>query len=158
MMRAPRASDVLPLRFRPFGVGLVETRLVAAAPRIGSARLYLVQTVAGDLCEVLIYKNRAAGNGCRPLDSFFRPGSAITAVSGRFFAGIAANDVTRVVVIDRRGGRHQLKLTPDHGFIYGCKGGDGCACEIAWANAYGVGGELLSHDRWLAPRCWSKPL
>jgi hypothetical protein len=158
MLRAPRAADVLPARFRSPYLALAETRLVAKAPRAGSARLYLVQTAAGDLCELLVYGGRAAGGGCRPLSSFFRPGSAIAAVSGRFFAGVAANDVAQVVVIDRRGARHGIGLSADHGFIVGCNGPDGCACSIAWAEAYGLAGELLSRDRWLAPRCWLRPL
>jgi hypothetical protein len=159
MLRAPRSTDVLPARYRSPGLTLAETRLVAVAPRASSARLYLVQTLAGDLCEVLVYgAGRAAGSGCSPLSTFFRPGSSIAAVSGRFFAGVAANDVARVVVIDRRGGRHQIGLSPDHGFIVGCSGPDGCACFIAWAAAYGPSGELLSRDRWLAPRCWRRPL
>jgi hypothetical protein len=158
MLRAPKPGDALPARFRTPGLALTETRLVAAAPRAGSAKLYLVQTLAGDLCEILIYRNRAAGGGCRPLSSFFRPGSAIAAISGRFFAGVAANDVARLVVIDRRGGRHQIGLSPDNGFIVGCNGPDGCACSVAWAEAYGQAGELLSRSRWLAPRCWLRPL
>jgi hypothetical protein len=157
LLRAPRANDTLPARFRPQGVGLLETRLVAAAPRKGSARLYLVQTSAGDLCELLVYKQHAAGSGCRPLEGFFAPGSAITALSGRFFAGVAANDVERVVLIDRNGLRHPVALTPDHGFIFACTGPEGCACKVAWADAYNAAGERVSHNRWLAPRCWRLP-
>ena len=157
LLRAPRANDVLPAHFRPRGIGLLETRLVAAAPRKGSARLYLVQTATGNLCELLIYKEHAAGSGCRPLSNFFAAESAITAVSGRFFAGIAANDVARVVLIDRNGRRHAVALTPDHGFIFACTGREGCACRVAWADAYDASGKLVSHDRWLAPRCWRVP-
>jgi hypothetical protein len=157
LLRAPRANDTLPARFRPYGVGLLETRLVATAPRKGSARLYLVQTSAGDLCELLVYMQHAAGSGCRPLEGFFAPGSAITAVSGRFFAGVAANDVERVVLIDREGLRHPVGLTTDHGFIYACTGPGGCACKVAWSDAYTAAGERVSHNRWLAPRCWRLP-
>ena len=47
-----------------------------------------------------------------------------------------------------------VPLSTDHGFIVGCTGPDQCACAVAWVDAYNGSGVLVSHQHWLAPRCW----
>ena len=52
---------------------------------------------------------------------------------------------------------YYVPLSVDHGFIVSCTGPDQCACAVAWVDAYNASGVLVSHTRWLAPRCWRVP-
>jgi hypothetical protein len=157
LVRAGKPADVLPARFWTPGLILTQTRLVAVTPS-RKAKLYLVQTAKGDLCSVLVVASRAGGGGCRAPATFFGRSDAVAGISGRYFAGIASNRVAQVVIVDRHDARHPLRLSADHGFIVSCNGPDGCACAVAWVDSYDAAGMLIAHDRWLAPRCWLRPL
>ena len=155
LLRAERATDLLPARFRLPSMAVVDSRLVASRRADGrQARLYLVETATGSLCSLLVYGGRAAGLGCSPPSTFFGDEGGLAATSGRFFAGIVANEVSQLVIIGRQGDRHPVGFTADRGFIVACRGPDGCACSVGWAETYDAAGTRLSRDRWLAPRCW----
>jgi hypothetical protein len=62
---------------------------------------------------------------------------------GEYLWGIAANNVRRVVLIQAKGEKHNLRLSRDNGFIYDC-GQHGCAGSI---DSYAQGGRLLSSQR-----------
>ena len=92
-----------------------------------------------------------------PPATFFGSPPGVAAISGRYFAGIAANDVTRVSLTQRDGTQLDVPLTADHAFIVSCSGPDQCACAVAWVDAYNASNVLVAHQRWLAPRCWRVP-
>lgn len=71
----------------------------------------------------------------------------------RLFAGIAANEVTRVVLVGSRGVRHRLQLSSDGGFIYDCRAYNGCACLVARLDAHDDQGKRVTHESWLSPTC-----
>ena len=157
LLRGERASDLLPARFRLPSMAVVDSRLVASRRSEGRpVRLYLVQTANGSLCSLLVYRGSAAGMGCDLPSGFFGDEGGLAAISGRFFAGIVANEVSQLVIIGRQGDRHPVGFTADRGFIVGCRGPDGCACSVAWAETYDAAGVRISRDRWLAPRCWRR--
>jgi hypothetical protein len=159
LLRAATPADVLPARIRKTQLPVLESRLVAAYARAKTrVKLYLVRTTDGMLCNVMLVDNRASGTGCRLPTTFFGvTGLAPAAVSGRFFAGIAPNQAASMVVIGRKGDRHQIRLSADHAFIVGCSGPDACACAIANVELRDATGLVLSNTRWLAPRCWKLP-
>lgn len=158
MIRLQRPGDTMPKTLQQALPSLAQSRLVAT---YGSgkrkARLYLAQTRKGWLCSVLFADGHASGTGCMPPTSFFGNPSGVAAVSGRYFAGVAANDISRVVLTQRDGAQVDVPLTVDHGFIVSCTGPDRCACAVAWVDAYNASGVLVSRTRWLAPRCWRVP-
>jgi hypothetical protein len=158
LLRPATTADMLPARYRK-GLSVLESRLVASYKRARTdVRLYLVRTTDGMLCTMMLVDDRATGTGCRAPTTFFgTTGLAPAAVSGRFFSGVAPNEAASMVVIGRKGDRHQIKLSPDHAFIVGCSGPDACACAIAWVELRDASGMLLSSTRWLAPRCWRLP-
>jgi len=158
LARVQRPGDNMPPALRRALPSLAQSRLVAT---YGSgkrkARLFLAQTRKGWLCSVLLADGHASGTGCMPPTSFFGNPPAVAAVSGRYFAGVAANDISRVVLTQRDNTQVDVPLTVDHGFIVSCTGPDQCACAVAWVDAYAASGALVSHTRWLAPRCWTVP-
>jgi hypothetical protein len=159
LLRPATPADVLPARFRNTRLPILESRLVASYTRAKTkVRLYLVRTADGMLCNVMIIDDRGSGTGCRlPATFFGSTGLAPAAVSGRFFSGVAPNEATSMVVVGRKGDRHQIRLSADHAFIVGCSGPDACACAVAWVEVLDSVGTVLSRTKWLAPRCWRLP-
>ena len=134
---------------------VIDSRRVATyvAPRRRARRTTLfVATVAGKgWCLITIqFQPRSAAASCGPrlfgIGSFFRAGE------GTFFAGIAANRVTRVVLVGSRGARHVAHLSRDNGFIYDCRAYNGCACLIDRVEVY-AGGRLLESRAWSPASC-----
>jgi hypothetical protein len=156
--RLQRPGDTLPKPLQQALPSLAQSRLVATyGTGKHRARLYLAQTRKGWLCSVLLADGHASGTGCMPAASFFGNPPGVAAVSGRYFAGVAANDIARVALVERDGTQIEVPLSADHAFIVSCTGPDQCACAIAWVDAYDASNVLVSHDRWLAPRCWRVP-
>ena len=159
LLRPATSSDVLPARFRNTRLPILESRLVASYTRGKTkVRLFLVRTTDGMLCNVMVVDDRGSGTGCRAPTTFFgTTGLNPAAVSGRFFAGVAPNEAASMVVVGRKGDRHQIRLSADHAFIVGCTGPDACACSVAWVEVLDSVGQILSRTKWLAPRCWKLP-
>jgi hypothetical protein len=159
LLRPATSADLLPAKIRKTQLPILESRLVASYVRAKTrVKLYLVRTTDGMLCDVMLVNDRASGTGCRlPTQFFGLTGLAPAAVSGRFFAGVAPNEAASMVVIGRKGDRHNIRLSPDHAFIVGCSGPDACACAVAWVELRDATGMVLSSTKWLAPRCWRLP-
>jgi hypothetical protein len=119
------------------------------------ALLYLVKAtglhLGRGMCLELITRS-AAGGTCfaSSVAGSLAAGGRVIAVEGRFFGGVAANDVARVVVV-AQGGRHAVRLTADKGFIYHC-GSVGCVRGhhglVTAVQAYGRDGALLTRTAW----------
>jgi hypothetical protein len=155
-LRPSRTSDALPRQFRKAvdGSRVVDSRRIAAYRYgIRAALLYLVKATGGHLgrgmCLELITGSTAGGTCfASSVAGSLAAGGRVIGVEGRFFGGVAANDVARVVIV-ARGGRHAVRLTRDKGFIYDC-GSVGCARGggVEAVEAYGRDGALLSRTPW----------
>ena len=154
--RPARPTDRAPSVISRLAEVVASRRVATYTDRRGRfAALYVVKrrrNGAVELCTFLVRSN-GAGGGCSPQSQFFRPGHRVSAGSGRLFAGIAANEVTRVVLIGSRGTRHRMRLTADNGFIHDCRAYNGCACLIAWLDAYDARGHRVTHESWLSTGC-----
>lgn len=109
-----------------------QTRRVGVWPRgAGTAALYLSRSpVTGLTCLYLSSDaGGSAAGGCNLTSDFFSGrsvvwtsgtvgGPATSSMTALDVAGVAADRVASVVVIDSQGNRHPLSLTSDRGFIY----------------------------------------
>jgi hypothetical protein len=66
---------------------------------------------------------------------------------GRFLSGVVANEITRVAFVDPRGRVHPVRLTRDGGFLYPCRGRNGCLGLVSAVNGYNRRGNLIFHER-----------
>jgi len=155
--RPPRAADVLPagyLTMLPPRLGhIVATRRIATydgGPK-RRARLYLIRTSGGYMCSFLIW--RGAGGGCNR--GSILGGQQVQVGAGQFLAGVAADRVTRIVVVGSRGVRHRVPLSSDQGFIYDCRAYNGCTCAVARVDAY-AGSRRVARDYLLGRSCRKK--
>lgn len=113
-----------------------------------STELFVAKT-RQRVCIMLVSRS-AAGGGCNPLRvGLFPRGTKLAITSGKHIAGIATDDVKRVVLIGIRGRRHAARLSPDNAFIYDCKAWNGCPGLVATINAYDGHGKLI--DRVAGP-------
>ncbi len=153
--RPARATDALPAALRTlppekFGFFVVSRRIATydGGPH-RRGRLYVLRTARGYTCVAFVW--RGVGMGCNP-GSLFVGGQRVSAEAGQFLSGIAADEVTRVVVVGSRGVRHRVPLSPDKGFIYDCRAYNGCPCAVAWLDAY-AGERRVAHQDWLGNGC-----
>lgn len=151
--RAKQPTDVVPGRFAAH-FQITDSRQIATYldPRGRRATLYVAKSRLG-VCQVLVRSSApggigGGGGGCSPRADFLGPGRRIAASSGRLFAGVVSNEVSRVVIVGSRGVRHPVKVTADGGFIYDCRAYNGCARLIDCVEAYARDGDLLSGQAW----------
>jgi len=160
--RSKQPIDVLRGRFADH-LQITDSRRIATyVDRRGRrATLYVAKGGLG-LCHVLVHSSPpngfgGAGSGCSPPAQFLGRGRHVAASSGRLFAGVVANEVSRVVIVGSRGVRHPVKVTADGGFIYDCRAYNGCAGLIACVEAYTRDGKLLSRQPWFGLSCGRRP-
>jgi hypothetical protein len=108
------------------------------------------KTSTGQACYALVFKGVGGGCGPKPL---FRRNHRLVAGSGQLFAGIAADEVTRVVIVGSRGVRREVRLSPDNAFIFDCRAYNGCSCVIARVEGFTRTGRRVVNQRWLGPSC-----
>jgi hypothetical protein len=153
--RPASAADRMPTGTVRLPYRIVDSRRIATyiAPRRPSRRatLYLLATQGHGLCVFLV-QPRSAGGGC---GSDFPATRKIAASEGKFFAGVVANEVARVVIVGTRGVRHVVPLTRDNGFIYDCRAYNGCTCVVAAVEAFSAGGKLVERQDWRSRACRS---
>ena len=153
--RAAKPSDALPswLQRRwphDYGRILASRRVATYQGRARQASLYVFKTSSGKMCHMLVW--RGAGGGCNR-GTLFRRDDRVAAGSGQLLAGIAADEVARVVIIGSKGVRHRVHLSPDNGFIFDCRAYNGCTCVVKWLDAYTADGRRVAHQDWLGYGC-----
>ena len=114
-------------------------------------RVYIYKTSRGESGYWFVW--RGAGGGCSPGPLFER--QRVVAGAGQFLAGVAADEVTRIVVVGSRGVRHLVPLSADNGFVYDCRTYNGCPCAVTWLDAY-AGDKRVHHQNWLGMGCSRK--
>jgi hypothetical protein len=80
----------------------------------------------------------------------------MTGASGGLFWGVAADEVTRIDLLRKTGGRIRLKLSSDNAFIFDCRPYDvhnGCLCVVAGVDAYAADGRRVYQQRLNPPAC-----
>jgi hypothetical protein len=108
-------------------------------------RLYAAKTRDGRLCIALAHGGGIA-TACSYEKAFFARDRRVALLESRVIAGIAANDVARVVVVGARGKRHVVPVSRDGGFIYNCRAYNGCPGLVAAVEAFDAGGRRVSRQ------------
>jgi len=141
--RPATKADALPSYLVSF-LHITASRRVASYVSPGRparrATVYVARSREKGWCIFTVHSGKTGGS-CGP--SLFRAGHRITAQEGQFFAGVAANDVARLVVIDVQGTRRAVALSRDNGFVYDCRARNGCSCVVGSVEAFGATGKLL---------------
>jgi hypothetical protein len=147
--RSAHPNDALPAVARRIFPDVTVSRRVASYVDGRGRRnaLYVFKRRGSRICLGLF--SGGFGGGCDPASKFFSPDRRVAAEEGRLFAGLAADEVTRVELVGIRGRVHRVRLTTDHGFIYNCRAYNGCTCVIASLRAYAADGRLVTNQRWL---------
>ena len=150
--RAKRPSDALPHRWlRQQVTHVLDSRRVAMYTRPSGRRwtLYVVKgrraRVPGKVLCLFLVGRGSAGGTCASASTVFLARHVMVLQAGPgLLAGLAANDVARVSVLDRRVVRRWVRMTSDHGLIYDCRARAGCGRMIESVAAYRKNGTLLT--------------
>jgi hypothetical protein len=148
--RPARSNDALPQRLRSGYPNVVASRRIAAVRRSfrGAATLYLAVLPGKGTCLITVDRH-GAGGGCSPSWYFMSRARRMSLSTGNgFLSGVAADEVARLVMMDKRGGRHPIRLTRDGGFIYVCRAYNGCVDVVAAVEAYDHRGLVVSREQW----------
>lgn len=143
--RAHHAYDNLPKLSSPIP-GVSSSRRVATAVDKKKHQYYVYVTQMKDktACVVLV-QGKAFSSHCWPAALLFEPGQETVAVASGLIGGVAANDVTKVVLTG--GSKHlTIPLTTDNGFLYGCPAPGNCAKWVRQVVGYNAAGKIVSHE------------
>jgi len=149
--RPARATDAVPRAFLPifdgrYGTVVASRRIATGTGFRGHAAVYLIRLKRHYIC-LLRTLHGGAGVGCSPSREFLSAKLPIQAsTGGRFLSGVVANEIARVAFLDPRGHLHSLGLTRDGGFLYSCRGRNGCS-GVRAVDGYNRRGSLVFHER-----------
>jgi len=144
--RPHHAYDTLPAPAKPLVPSVVDSRRVATAIDVKKHQyyVYVTQMKNKNACVVLVQGARYAAR-CKPWAFLFEPGRETTTVAQGLIAGIAQNDVTKLVFTGS-GKRKTIPLTTDNGYIYGCPSPGTCARWVHTVLGYNAAGKLVSTE------------
>lgn len=143
--RPHHAYDNLPKLAEPL-VDVSSSRRVATAvdKRKNQYYVYVTQMKNKTACIVLV-QGKAYSTHCRPETLFFEPGEQTVAVASGLIGGVAANNVTKIVLTG--GSKHlTVPLTTDNGFLYGCPAPTNCAKWVRQVVGYDATGKVVSRE------------
>jgi hypothetical protein len=123
-------------------------RVATATGFRGRGALYLVRLKRDRTCLLdTIRSGAAAGGGCYSPREFLSAKQSVRfGEGGRFFWGVAANNIARVGFLDPRGNLHPVRLTHDGGFLYACRHHNGCVGLVSAVNGYDQQGRRVFHE------------
>lgn len=152
--RPARATDTVPRAFLPmfhgrYGAVVASRRIATGTGFRGHAAVYLIQLKRHYTCLLRTIRSGGGGGaGCSPSGEFLSASLPVQAsTGGRFLSGAVANQIARVAFVDPRGRVHSLRLTRDGGFLYSCRGRNGCLGLVSAVNGYNRRGSLVFHER-----------
>lgn len=129
-----------------YGAVVSSRRIATGTGFRGRAAVYLIRLKRHYTCLLrTIRSDGGGGAGCSPSGEFLSASLPVEAsTGGRFLSGAVANQIARVAFVDH-GRLHSLRLTRDGGFLYSCRGRNGCV-GISAINGYNRHGSLVFHE------------
>ena len=144
--RAHHAYDNLPAAAKTLAPNVVNSRRVATAVDSKKNQFLVYVTLMKDkqVCSVLV-QGKGYSARCMPQAILFQTGRESFSVIKGLIGGVAANDVTRLVLT---GGskRKAVPLTTDHGYIFGCPAPSTCAGWVKTVVGYNKAGKIVSRE------------
>jgi hypothetical protein len=144
--RARHGYDTLPKAAKRLIPRTAVSRRVATALDLKRRPYYVYVTKTRDnkVCAVLI---QAIGytTSCTPAPIVFGRGHRTETVFKGLVGGVAANDVTKIV-LQGRSRRLTIPLSKDNGFLYGCPAPGTCAKWVKTVLGYNRAGKLVSRE------------
>jgi hypothetical protein len=132
-----------------YGAVVASRRIATQTGFRGRAAVYLIRLKRHYTCLLRTIRSGGAGGaGCSPSGEFFSASQPVQAsTGGRFLSGVVANEIARVAFVDPRGRLHPVRLTRDGGFLYSCRGRNGCLGLVSAVDGYNRRGSLIFHER-----------
>jgi hypothetical protein len=125
---------------------VVNSRRVATAvdSKKNQFLVYVTLMKNNQVCSVLV-QGKAYSSRCTPQPILFQTGRESFSVVKGLVAGVAANNVTRLVFT---GGskRKAVPLTTDNGYIFGCPAPSTCAGWVKTVVGYDKAGKVISRE------------
>jgi len=140
--------DNLPAAAKQLIPTVVNSRRVATAVDSKTKKnqflVYVTLMKDNKVCSVLV-QGKGYSASCTPQPLLFATGRETFSVNKGLIGGVAANNVTRLVLV---GGskREAIKLTSDNGYIYGCPSPSTCASWVKTIVGYDAAGKIISHE------------
>jgi hypothetical protein len=144
--RPHHAYDNLPAAAKDLAPNVLNSRRVATA--LDSKRnqflVYVTLMKNKQVCSVLI-QGKSYSARCTPQPILFQTGRESFSVIKGLVGGVAANDVTRIVLV---GGskKKAIPLTTDNGYIFGCPAPSTCASWVKTVVGYNKAGKVISRE------------
>jgi hypothetical protein len=131
-----------------YGAVVASRRIAIGTGFRGHAAVYLIQLGRHYTCLLRTTRSSGAGGaGCSPSGEFLSSSLPVQAsTGGRFLSGAVANQIARVAFVDPHGHQHSLRLTRDGGFLYSCRGRNGCVGLVSAIKGYNSRGSLVFHE------------
>ena len=144
--RPHHAYDNLPAAAKTFTPNVVNSRRVATAvdSKKNQFLVYVTLMKNKQVCSVLV-QGKSYSARCTPQPILFQTGRESFSVIKGLIGGVAANNVTRVVLV---GGskRKTVPLTTDNGYIFGCPAPSTCASWVKTVVGYNKAGKIVSRE------------
>ena len=144
--RPHHAYDNLPAAAKTFTPNVVNSRRVATAvdSKKNQFLVYVTLMKNKQVCSVLV-QGKSYSARCTPQAILFQTGRESFSVIKGLIGGVAANNVTRLVLM---GGskRKTVPLTTDHGYIFGCPAPSTCAGWVKTVVGYDKTGKIVSRE------------
>ncbi len=144
--RPHHAYDNLPAAAKTLTPNVVNSRRVATAvdSKKNQFLVYVTLMKNKQVCSVLV-QGKWYSARCMPQAILFQTGRESFSVIKGLIGGVAANNVTRLVLT---GGskRKTVPLTTDHGYIFGCPAPSTCAGWVKTVVGYNKAGKIVSRE------------
>jgi len=144
--RPHHAYDNLPAAAKALAPNVVNSRRVATAvdSKKNQFLVYVTLMKNKQVCSVLV-QSKSYSARCTPQPILFQTGRESFSVIKGLIGGVAANNVTRVVLV---GGskRKTVPLTTDNGYIFGCPAPSTCASWVKSVVGYNKAGKIVSRE------------
>ena len=138
--------DNLPAAAKTLAPNVANSRRVATAvdSKKNQFLVYVTLMKNKQVCSVLI-QGKTYSDRCTPQPILFQTGRESFSVIKGLIGGVAANDVTRLVLV---GGskKKTIPLTTDHGYIFGCPAPSTCASWVKTVVGYNKAGKIISRE------------
>jgi len=144
--RPHHSYDNLPPAAKSLLPEVANSRRVATAIDTKKNQFLVYVTLMKDkrVCSVLV-QGKSYSASCTPQPILFTTGRHSFSVVKGLIGGVAANDITRVVLVGSSKSK-AITLTPDNGYIFGCPAPSTFDSWVKTVVGYNAAGKIVSRE------------